>query len=294
VIKRIAAILIETSPSKTDLNQPFMLLSNRLELSGLGNLIVVMTLGALVLLGVPNVTVLDDIAAYANLHLILESVAFGVLLLVVVLCLAFSRRATNARLIVLGAGFACVAVLDVAHTLSYAGMPDWVTPSGPEKAINFWLAARFTGAITLILVSYQSSARFSALQGLLAYLSAAALSLLLLWIGLYHADLVPRTFIDGQGLTVFKVTAEIVIALLYLFACFRFFLLNRTPGLVNELDLRFLIAAAWIFALAESFFCLYVEVTDVMNMAGHIYKIAGTLLLALALRPVLFRHRTRS
>lgn len=54
---------------------------------------------------------------------------------------------------ILGVGFLAVGLIDLAHTLSFAGMPDLVTPSSPEKAINFWLAGRFVAAGVLLAVA---------------------------------------------------------------------------------------------------------------------------------------------
>lgn len=42
------------------------------------------------------------------------------------------------------------SMIDFAHMLSFVGMPDFITPSGEEKAINFWLVARLITAIGLL------------------------------------------------------------------------------------------------------------------------------------------------
>jgi hypothetical protein len=284
-------MLLFSTTSKTDLNQGFMLLGNRLELSALANFLVVMTLGAMVILSLPNLEILSDLAQYANLHLILESISLGTYMVLIVLCFSFTSKGKNSHTIALGAGFACVALLDLAHALSYAGMPDLVTPSSPEKAINFWLAARFVGAITLLCVAFCPPARLSIVRGALIYLGSLVLASVVIWIGLYHPTIVPRTFIEGEGLTLFKIGAELVITALYFLACLRFFFHARTPGLGSPLDQRLLFAATWLLVLTEIFFCLYTSVTDVLNMAGHLYKIAGVMVLALAARPILIRRK---
>lgn len=52
----------------------------------------------------------------------------------------------------LGCAFLAVALINFGHVLSFAGMPDVVTPASPEKAINFSLVTRFIAALALLVV----------------------------------------------------------------------------------------------------------------------------------------------
>ena len=49
--------------------------------------------------------------------------------------------------ILLASGFLAATLLDVGHMMSYQGMPDFVTPASPQKAIAFWLCARVLAAL---------------------------------------------------------------------------------------------------------------------------------------------------
>jgi hypothetical protein len=284
---------------KYQIRKIFLFNPVRLELTLLGNFLIALTLLALIVIGVPNIAVLEDISRYANLHLILEAFSLLAATVLILACLAWGKKNGNSVVMILGAGFLAVALIDTAHTLSYAGMGDFVTPSGPEKAINFWLMARLIGAVTLLLVAFIKPKRLGFLNGSLIYLFALGIAGLALWAGLIHQDYFPRTFIEGQGLTGFKIGAEIFIALLYLAACIRFSIASgfkerrQTPhgdltGIAHDrrgpLNNNLMAAAAWIFVLAEGFFCIYTSVNDVMNMAGHIYKIIGFVVLAAAVR----------
>ena len=53
-----------------------------------------------------------------------------------------------------GVGFYGVAMPDLIHALSLAGMPDFITPSGPEKSINFWIAVRALAALALLWMAF--------------------------------------------------------------------------------------------------------------------------------------------
>lgn len=198
-----------------------------------------------------------------------------------VFSLAWSLRRQSAKphLMLLGCGFLAVSLVDFAHTLSYAGMPVWVTPSGAEKAISFWLAGRLIAALVLIGVAFQTPKRWSLAACWGAMLLALALSALIWWLGLWHADRLPRTFIPGQGLTTFKVACEYGLASLYALAAV---LLYRKGRYLNDPDLLWLAAAAWVQGLAEMFFTLYLDVTDLFNLLGHVYKMVAYLMVYLA------------
>lgn len=190
---------------------------------------------------------------------------------------AYSRE-RPANVVVLGVVLFGAALLDFGHTLSYAGMPDAVTPASPGKAIAFWLPARLLVAVGLLAIALQSwrplgrhQARHVLVAAVLAYV------LLVYWLVLVRPDLVPDLFVAGQGLTSLKVRFEYVLVAIYLTAAVLFYLRQRragerTEGAASDVDLC---AAASIAALSELFFTRYERVTDLINATGHVYKIAS-------------------
>lgn len=215
----------------------------------------------------------EGAAHYAWLHLMLETLSILVAGMVFgVAWNAYSReRAGN--VILLAVGLLAVGILDFAHALSFQGMPDFVTPSHPEKAINFWLAARITFAVMLTAVALRPWAplrrpwlRYAGLVAALAMTAAVV------WGGLLHQGELPRTFIAGSGLTPLKVGAEYaIIAILAVPAA----VFLRHAGQGQEYDAPSLFGAAAVSILAELCFTLYTDVTDVFNLLGHIYKVVA-------------------
>jgi diguanylate cyclase (GGDEF)-like protein/PAS domain S-box-containing protein len=174
---------------------------------------------------------------------------------------------------VMGCGFLAVGLIDFAHMLSYEGMPDFVTPAGPEKAINFWLAARLLSALTLLIVSLRpwrplvtKNTRYTLLLGSLG------ITALVYWIGLFHSELLPRSFIQGQGLTSFKVGTEYLVSAVLLVPALRFY---RMASLRQFDGAIWLFAASVITILSELSFTLYANVTDLFNLLGHVYKVVA-------------------
>lgn len=190
---------------------------------------------------------------------------------------AYSRERPG-NIVLLGVVLFGAALLDFGHTLSYAGMPDMVTPSSPGKAIGFWLPARLLVAVGLLAIALRSwqplrtdRGRHWLMTAVLAYV------LLVYWLILVRPDLVPDLFVPGQGLTPFKVRVEYVLVVIYGTAAFLFFYRLRGgsgPQASHASDID-LFAAAAIAGLSELFFTRYDRVTDLVNATGHIYKIVS-------------------
>ena len=90
------------------------------------------------------------VSNYLPLHTLLETLSIVVGALVFAVGWHAARRDTPRNVLILSSTLLGVSILDFSHLLSYAGMPDYVTPSGPDKAIHFWLAARGLAALGLL------------------------------------------------------------------------------------------------------------------------------------------------
>lgn len=219
----------------------------------------------------------EGISKYQSVHLPVETASLIISMLVFgVAWNAYSKdRAGN--IIILACASLAVGLIDFAHMLSFAGMPDWVTPAGPEKAINFWLAARLLFASILLAVAlrpWQPLARPHTRYTMLAV--AILISALVYWVGLFHQDALPRTFIAGLGLTTFKIAAEFFIIALLLVAAVLFW---RQARLGKPREAVGMFSVATITILSELSFTLYSDVTDIFNLLGHLYKIIAYALL---------------
>lgn len=215
----------------------------------------------------------EGVANYAWLHLTLETLSILVAGMVFgVAWNAYSReRAGN--VIIIALGLLATGMIDFMHALSFKGMPDFVTPSDPEKAINFWLVARATFALMLAAVALRSwsplrrpSMRYAGLAAVLA------MTAFVIWGGVWHQEDLPHTFIAGHGLTALKVAAEYAIIAILVVPAVIFL---RDAGQTREYDAPSLFAAAAVSILAELSLTLYSDVTDIFNLVGHLYKVVA-------------------
>ncbi len=219
----------------------------------------------------PPQNLFAGISRYQSIHLPLETLSIVVSMLVFGVSWNAYSKERAANIIILACASLAVGLIDFAHMLSFAGMPDWVTPADPEKAINFWLAARFLFALTLLTVALRpwKPLRLPASRHALL-LAALAISAIVYWIGLFHQHDLPRTFIAGEGLTPFKVRAEYLIVLILAIATWLFWSQSGQPG---RREAAGLFAAGFITILSELSFTLYSDVTDIFNLLGHVYKV---------------------
>ena len=238
----------------------------------------------------PGLQLFKKPSDYLPLHTGLEFISMAVSFMVFGLGWNLRRQAGNSHGIVLAATFLSVALLDFAHTLSFDGMPDVFGPSGSEKAINFWLIGRAIAAVGLVAVVWLPVRTWSARSCTATMSAAVAAAGLSWWIGFFHSSWLPRTFIDGQGLTPFKIYSEYALAATYLAVAL---VLAGRGAQRRDVNLYWLAAGAWVLGLSELFFTLYGHVTDLFNLLGHVYKTAAYVMLyrALFVAGVLAPHR---
>lgn len=235
----------------------------------------------IVLVGMIPPALITGAASYPALHTILEVGSIGVAFLIFATgWVAVGRPQPISTAIVIVA-FLGVGLIDLLHTLSYQGMPDLITPSDPEKAINFWLIARLLSGLALLqLVLWRSAPpasqrlRIGLLMGILLFVAGVA------WVGLWRAEWFPRTFLPETGLTPFKIAMEYLIAAILLGAALILLVQRRLPSGFRVSGLLFALISLFVSSLC---FTLYSDVTDGYNLLGHGYKIIAALFLYYAL-----------
>jgi signal transduction histidine kinase len=219
--------------------------------------------------------------AYVPLHVLLEILAVVVSFAVFAVHWHASTRPdlVDRRALFVGAAFLAIASLDVIHTMSYRGMPGiFGVGANPDRAIHYWLAARFVLVGSLLaapLVPRQTRHRLFSRPILLA--GAAALVGLvvatdLAWVrpGVY--------FVDGQGLTPLKIGLETATAVLAAVGCIVTFRRARRAKHPGPFALA-LPAALAITVAVGLCFTLYTSVNDTFNLLGHVLKVVASYLI---------------
>jgi len=179
-----------------------------------------------------------------------------------------SRRfLNNSYFIFIGIAFLFIGHLDLAHTLVYPGMG--VFPGyGTNTAAQLWICARFFQAFSLLIAPLLIGRKLRVNFLFLGYGVATALLL----VSIFYWQNFPVCFVEGTGLTPFKIISEYVISLVLLGAIFTMFQKRR------EFDagvLRLLLAAIIVTIASELFFTFYEHAFALPNLIGHFLKIVA-------------------
>ena len=183
----------------------------------------------------------------------------------------FSR---NHLLMFLGCGYFWIGMLDLIHTLTYKGMG--VYPfNEANPATQFWIAARYFEALLLLAAPWFLTRPFERRLGFLAF---GAVSLLLY--GLILRGHFPDAYLEGSGLTAFKINSEYLIIALLAVALARLWQVREALG---ETQLWLLSGAILFTILAEFAFTTYISVYDGAITLGHMAKLVSFWLLFVAI-----------
>ncbi|MDN5293201.1 MAG: hypothetical protein PWQ31_506 [Eubacteriales bacterium] len=177
-----------------------------------------------------------------------------------------------------GAGF-----LDLIHTLSYPGMPPFLTPSSPNKASTFWISARLWEAafflLAVLLQQKKVRREIPLVVFLLPVLSFLPLSSAAV---IYWLDHLPPMYVASYGQSPVKKGLEFVVISLRALALFSIYRYQKEAE-EKEAPSLFLRWSLLAGILSETAFSVYASVYDLLNIAGHLYKITAYLLVLYAL-----------
>jgi signal transduction histidine kinase len=171
----------------------------------------------------------------------------------------------NHYLMVLGCGYFWVGALDFVHTLAYKGMHVLPSVTTSNEPTQFWIAARFSAALLLLVAPFFVTRPMRriwifALFGVIAVVLGS----------LIMSGHFPDCFIDGRGLTPFKIYSEYVIIAILVVAMAN---LWRRRALMDE-GIAAGILLANVFTMGAEFsFTQYASVYGPANLIGHISKL---------------------
>jgi len=212
---------------------------------------------------------------YILFHGIVElagiTVAFSIFILV-----WNTRNVTNTFFLIVGISFLFTGSIDLVHTLAYKGMG--VFPgNGSDLPTQLWIAARYFQSITFFIAtlfigkSITRNRDYDA--GIIFAACAVGCGLLLASIFSWH--IFPACFIDGVGLTPFKIASEYIISII-LIATVVILVIKRQSFETGVWQL--LIAAQVFLILGELAFSSYISVYGFMNMLGHLFRVVSVYL----------------
>lgn len=211
---------------------------------------------------------------YLLFHTLAE--LFSIVIAGAIFIIAWNSREMldNTFFLIIGIAYLFVGGIDLVHTMAYEGMNIFIG-YGPNLPTQLWIAARYLEAGSLLAATFLIARKLRAEYAFAAY---SAVFLLLMY-AVFSPGLFPDAYIEGEGLTPFKVVSEYLISLMLLAAIV---LVHRRREAFEPRVLRLMILAFIVTIAAELAFTLYVDVYGFFNMLGHILKILSFALIYLA------------
>ncbi len=195
---------------------------------------------------------------------------------IVIACGAFmiawnSRRFTeNGYLLFFGIASLFLAAIDLVHTLAYKGMGVF---QGYDANLptQLWIFARYLQALSLLTAPLFLRRKFNPYLAIAGYAVIVSLGL-----GAIFSRIFPICYVEGSGLTPFKIYSEYVISLILLASIL---LLLRRRESFDRAVLRLLVWAILLTIASELAFTQYISVYGFSNLLGHYFKILAFFLI---------------
>ncbi|MDO9550493.1 MAG: MASE3 domain-containing protein [Methanoregula sp.] len=183
---------------------------------------------------------------------------------------------TNTFFLIVGISFLFTGSIDLLHTLAFKGMGVFAGNSA-DLPTQLWIAGRYFQSITFFIAALcigKSLTKDRKYDTGIIFAGCAAFSGLLL-ASIFVWQNFPSCFVEGSGLTLFKIVSEYIISVL-LIATVVVLVIRRQsfePGVW-----QFLVAAQVFLLLGELAFTSYISVYGFMNMLGHLFRLISVYL----------------
>ena len=210
---------------------------------------------------------LFSLHSYLLFHVVVELFSIAIALCVFMIAWNSRQLISNNYLLFIGIAYLFMGCIDLAHTLSYKGMNIF---SGIDANVptQLWIAGRYLQSISLLIALFFFRKRLNTNIIFTCYLMVTVVILL----SIFSANIFPDCFVEGKGLTQFKINSEYLISLLFIGTII---LLRRYK---EEFDEKVLHLIVWsvLFAIgSELFFTFYIDVYGFSNLVGHCFKVAS-------------------
>lgn len=204
---------------------------------------------------------------YLLFHVLVELFSVVIALSVFLLMWNARKLITNKVFIILGICFLCVGTLDLIHLITYKGM-NIISGVSANIPTQLWLLSRYLLTLTFLSAPFLIRKKISLPLVFTIIVTVSA-------IGCYailYTSVLPRAFIENQGLTSFKIISEYVIIFGLLLSLYAF---HKKRDQFDGDVYRLLVSSILVSIVTEYLFTLYKTPFDISNMLGHILKTAA-------------------
>jgi len=208
---------------------------------------------------------LASLYSYILFHSLAE--VFSIIIAFCIFIVAWNTRhlINNDYLVFLGISYFFVGTVDFIHTLAYKGMGVF-TVFCANLPTQLWIVARYMESLSLLIAPLFFKKRLN------VYLSFIVFTLItsFLFLSIFYLKIFPDCFIEGKGLTYFKIISEYIISLMLMGSIL---LLYRFKERFEKNIFNLVVASIIVTIGSELAFTFYINVYGLSNFIGHIFKI---------------------
>lgn len=205
-------------------------------------------------------------------YLLFHSIAevFSIVIACAVFMISWNvrKQIKNTYLVYLGISYLYIGIIDLFHMLSYVGMN--IFTDYDYYANQLWIGARYLESLSLLafFILSGSATRFSISSVFVAYTTVTSSILL----SVFYWKIFPICFIEGQGLTPFKIGSEYIISSI-LFASLLILYYRRDK--FEDYIRKILVWSIILTIFGELAFTFYISNYGFSNLIGHFMKIGS-------------------
>lgn len=224
----------------------------------------------------------SSLYSYILFHGISEIFAISVGACIFVITWNSRRFIQNGYLLFIGIAYFFAAVIDFVHTLAYKGMGVFIGYDA-NLPTQLWICARYLQSISLLVapVFFRFRPNVAIVMAIYSVISIAIL------LSVFVFSVFPDCYVDGSGLTRFKIISEYIICAILLVSLF---LLSRNRSHFEPKVFRLLMTSIVITIFSELSFTSYISVYGFFNLIGHFLKIVAFYLIYKAIVETGLKH----
>lgn len=217
----------------------------------------------------PYFKILTSITSYLTLHTMFELLAIIISFAIFIVQYYTFDQTKRLRALFLSNVFLMTGIIEVFHTLSFKGMPDFfVRNSDANRPTTFWIILSLLSSAGLLIGSCIPIQKKADLNKRVFLIFSLTTCLVIFIVVTYHPHFFPPMYIEEQGLTTTKIYLERLISLLLALTAIKLvFDYSKTKDFQN-----IIFSSGVIFRMFGGYaFIRYVKVDDIYNFIGHIF-----------------------
>ncbi len=197
-------------------------------------------------------------------------IAFGIF----IIAWNSKKYSDNNYFLFIGISYLFTGTIDLFHTLTYKGV-NIIPEYDADLSTQLWIIGRYMESISFIVAPVFIKKKLNINIFFLIY---TLITMLLLFSA--FKKIFPACYIEGYGLTGFKIISEYLICIIIVLSAI---LLTINKKYFDRKILNMLIIALISKIISEISFTLYIDVYGLSNIIGHFFKIIAFYLFYLAI-----------